>query len=90
MAETCSHRDHRSNNGNLYPANHFITYVELIYLFSFFVRNIEYDSYEQMLNIFRSMIGNNDVREPIAPIRGAIVEQTFAQQYGEFHFIQTC
>ncbi|KAL3991021.1 Thioredoxin-like family protein [Acanthocheilonema viteae] len=28
-----------------------------------------------------SGIGNSDVREPIAPIRGAIVEQTFAQQY---------
>ncbi|KAM3727555.1 UBX domain-containing protein [Dirofilaria immitis] len=27
------------------------------------------------------VIGNSDVREPIAPIRGAIIEQTFAQQY---------
>ncbi|OZC06081.1 UBX domain protein [Onchocerca flexuosa] len=28
-----------------------------------------------------SMADNNDVREPLAPIRGAIIEQTFAQQY---------
>ncbi|KAK6114547.1 Thioredoxin-like family protein [Brugia pahangi] len=28
-----------------------------------------------------STIANSDVREPIAPVRGAIIEQTFAQQY---------
>uniref|UniRef100_A0A0R3RRS3 UBX domain-containing protein n=1 Tax=Elaeophora elaphi TaxID=1147741 RepID=A0A0R3RRS3_9BILA len=32
-------------------------------------------------NYDMSVIGNSDVREPIAPIRGAIIEQTFAQQY---------